>query len=701
MNLKPFIGLAATAMILMGGAIGTPADILELVSGSVIENCFVRDEGTQITVWTSLDDVGGPPKVYPRSAVKGWKVQRAEAWDRKPNKPDLTISFIEITPKLAGLHGRVQYDKYGRPWIAGDSPLLVDIGERKFTDPEGAVRKLKLKYEPGEPLTLTAHVKNIGFADARPFGIEWLIDGRQVARDSYDQPLAEMGEATFTLKWDWQAGFHNVTVRIVADQPEIATINNEATDALWAFAFTFTVSRGRVDAWHQFRSAYGTFSFEDFYRWHVDIMNLLFERSIWPATPEGIKARVRLDRIVYADSVKDNTAQVDGQQLGPFAADGIRYDQGGWVWNDSNEELKTGVWVQTDHTWRNQTEWSLPHELGHQLGLVDWYALDYPGHENHVWPDNGEKVTHFMRYPVQMMHWHGPQPYGEADAAYLNATIDKPRGHFGDVYFANPRECFLHIVDINGQGLPEAKVEIFQRGVVVDPAGPIGTDHGVKYFSVVEDGDFYTPPISKDAVAVGVTDATGMFRLPNRPVKEVRTLNGFHRRDNPFGNMNVVGQRSLMLARVTKQDRVCYFWLEGHDFVTAWFRGHRDRHVMTVKTPYASVDSPPAPADVSVERVDGDHVRVSWARPRKLRERNYLDEPIGYRVYRRIGNDGIKDRPWFPVATVGPDQTRFTVDMRECPKDIYWFKPRTQRFGVTTIAASSVESELSEVLLEE
>lgn len=689
--------LFALSMLLTPPA--ATSDTLKLADGTVIEDCYVRDEGVQLTVWTDLDNVGTPPKVYRRNAVDSWEVKRDPAWDERPNLPDLTLTYIEVTPKLAGLHGRVQYDKFGRAWIAGDSPKLIDLGDEKFTNPQGAVKNLKLSYKPGEELTLTAHVKNIGFKAAQPFEVVWLIDDQVVGRDRYDQSLAEMDETTFVLKWNWQAGFHEVTFRIVADEPEIAKINNEATDPLWAFTFTYVVSNGRVDAWHQFRSAYGTFSFEDFYRWHIDIMNLLFEHSVYPAAPQGCQARVRLDRIIYADHVKDNTPHIDGAPRSLFAGDGIRYDQGGWVWNDSPQEIETGQWNQTDPDWRNRTEWSLPHELGHQLGLVDWYALDYAGADHHVWPDNGEQVTHFMRHPVQMMHWHGPQPYGEVDAAYLNHTIDKPRGYFGDFYFQNPRECYLQVFDINGRPLPDAKVAIYQRGTKVDTSKPPGDDEGVQYYHVIEDGDFYGPPTSKHPVIVGQTNDRGVLRLPNRPAAEVITLNGFHRKNNPWGNMNVVGPRNLMMVKVTKDDHTCFFWLEQHDFVAAWFRGEKDRYVTPLHTTCGSTASPPAPVEVQVARINADRVQVTWAAPEQ-RDQHYLDNVIGYKVYRRVGNDGLDDRPWFPVATVGPQTHKVLVNLKELPEDVYWFKPRTERFAVTSLGALSIESELIPHVLE-
>ncbi len=682
------------------------ADTLELTDGTRIENCYLRDEGTRLLVWESMRDVGAGAREYPRSAIKGYKIERGEEWDRKPELPDLSVTYIEMNPKLAGLHGAVQYDAFGRPRIAGPA-AIKNVEDEPYLNPQKAVEGIKLNYEAGEEITLTAHVKNVGFAESAPFNWAWLIDDRPVQEGRCEERLGEMEEMTFTLKWNWQEGRHHVTFTVDPDDDEIAIINNEIRDPLWGWGLVYIVNPGRVAAWHEFRSAYGTFSFEDFYRWHIGIMNRLFAESVWPSSPDGVVARVRLDRIVYTQ----DTQNPDRVRLGD---DGLRYDQGAWAWVDQPQELSEGKWIQIDKQWRNQTEWSLPHELGHQLGLIDWYNLDYEGHAGHVVPDNGEKIAHFMRHPVQMMHWHGPQVFGEADAGYLNATWDKPRGHFGDYLFAIPRDVSLRITDINGQGLPNALVEVFQRGVVVaDDAVPV-ENAGVRYLPVVEDGNF-NHPASSDPVIVGRTDEQGVMRLPNRPVEEVRTLNGFERRPNPFGNLNVVGQRGLMLVRVTPGvggglGRVqpgakrpadsealmpAHFWLDIHQFNTAWFRGHRDAWELTLQTMLGSVDSPPPPRAVSLDRVDEHRVRVRWSAPETVHEQQYLNRVIGYRVYRRIGNQGLNDRPWFPLATLGPEAREAIIDLRNLPDDYYWYAKDTSRFGVTSLGDCSIQSELT------
>lgn len=681
--MRAFPAALIAALLALGLSVAS-ADTLELKDGRSFADCYVRDEGVRLLVWTDLADVGSDNyKTFKRSELKEYKIERNEEWDARPNLPDLSVTFIEMNPKLAGLHGRVDYDMWGRPILKG-GPIL-DLGEQTAMKPEEAVRNLKLSYAPGEEVTLTAHVKNVGFAAAKPFDYVWKIDGKQVAAGKCAKSLKEMEETSFQIKWKWEEGFHHVSFELVTSQSEIASINNQASDPLWGWPFTFTVHKGRVDAWHQNRTAYGTFSFEDFYRWHIDIMNLLFANSIFPSSPQGIKARVRLDRINYADDI-------DSAVAGLVSPDGIRYDQGGWNWLDDQDRDKN--WQPPTREWRNQTEWSLPHELGHQLGLTDWYFLDYGGADYHVWPDNGEKITHFQNHPMQMMHWHGPHLYGEVDAGYLNDTWDKPRGHFGDYYFAIPQQCFLRIVDVNGIGVPGAEVEVFQRGVVVDASGAAGEDHGVKFYPVIEDGNFDVP-LSRDAVIRGVTDSEGIIRLPNRPVKEVRTYNGYHRKPNPFGNINVVGQRGELLVKVTKHDRPAYFWLEIYDFNVAWYRGHRDSHTIVLKTPYGSPRSPLRPANVTFEPVDDNHVKVTWQAPEVVREQQYLDRVIGYRVYRRIGSDCLNDRPWFAVATLGPDERECIVDLTQRPDDTYW-SSRTNRFAVSSLGELSVESELVE-----
>lgn len=664
------------------------ADVIMFTDGRVLRDAYIRDEGVRFAVWENLAQVSGAPKYYRRDEVKSFEIQRGAAWDAHPNLPDLSVVFIEVNPKLAGLHGKVNYDSLGRPTL-GNSPLIPDLGERIFMNPEEAAKNLKLSYKSGEVLTLTANVRNVGFAEAAPFSYEWKIDGAVVAKGRYASRLKEMQFAKFEHKWAYQPGAHHVSFTLTPTTPEISVNNNSITDPLWGMGLVYIVHNGRVAAWHKNRTGFGTFSFEDWYRWHIELMNLIFENSIWPSAPYGIRARVRLDRIVYVDGGVEKAAQ------GLFQSDGIRYDQGNWTWIDDDD--KKGNWKEPEKQWRNSTEWSLPHELGHQLGLTDLYGLDYPGDENHVMADNGDKIGHFMTYPNQMMHWHGPHLYGELDAGYLNKTWDKPRGYFGDFYFQLPKDVYLRIVDVNGEPVASAEVELFQRGAEVDASKNMHDAGGVMWADVIEDGN-YDKPVSKLAVIKGTTNADGIMHLPNRPVAPVATLNGYERKPNPFGNINVVGNRGLLLVKVKAPDsEPVYFWIEIFTLNVAYLRGHEDKYTITFNTPFRSDDSPKPPTNVRIEKVDERHAKLRWAAPDTSLEPNYLSKFVGFRVYRRQTSDGLETRPWVPLATVGPQTREFIVDLQAFPEDHYW-NSKVNRFAVSSIGFNGKQSELVQML---
>ena len=281
-------------------------------------------------------------------------------------------------------------------------------------------------------------------------------------------------------------------------------------------------------------------------------------------------------------------------------------------------------------------------------------------------------------------------------------TWNKPRGHFGDYYFAIPDENFLQILDINGKAMPNVRVECFQRGTEVDPAGKAETEQGVTWYPVIEDDNF-GKPCSKLPVIAGNTDANGVIRLPNRPAFEVKTLNGYHRKANPWGNIDVVGGRGLMLVKVTKDNKVAYFYLEAIDYALGWYTGHKDKFTVNLQTPFGSADSPNPPGNVQWVYTDSTkkQVKVTWS-PAGARERHYQQMPIAYRVYRRIGDMGLNDKPWYAVATLNPNpnvnQNSFEaiIDLDKTNvHDIVWFTS-TQRFGVTTVAELGIQSELAQ-----
>jgi hypothetical protein len=630
--------------------------------------------------------VGQPPEAFPRSAVKSYQIERGPEWDRKPDLPDLSVTFIEVDPKNYSLHGRIQVDQFGRPLPTG-APVLKSQGIRDYMEPNKIIEGVHTNYRPGEELTFTAHVKNVGFAPAGPFRYTCLVDDEPILEGRFTDALNENQEVTFAAKWKWRTGQHTVRFRIEPEQPEIATINNETAAPLWGWGLIYIVNPGRVAAWRECRNAYGTFSWEDYYRWHIDLMNQLFADSVYPAAPEGIKARVRLDRIVYA-------TDVPAAEQARWKENGLADDQGARVWHDSPEELASGKWAPPEHAARNQTEWTLLHDLGHELGLPDYQTLDYAGAEPHVAPDTGDKIGHLRAVP------HTNDVPSRAVAIWrgrcrlFELSIDKPRGNRGDMFFALPRILAVRLTDMSGRGVPGAFVEFFQRGVVVEHEKQAGGIEDLKYWSVVEDGNF-DHPVSAYPVMTGRSDPGGVVRLIPRPAESIRTLNGFQRRLNGFGNIDPEGKRGLMLVRVTKDDRQAHFWLDITEAITAWFRGEQEYYEFALQTPFGSLGAPPAPRDVKAERKGGHEVLKTWRR----RQPNASNIPqpslvIGCTAELATEVSTTRRGSGCRLASQG---LSVTVDMRQFP--VKFEHGSVVRLGVASAGECSNVSELVEVVL--
>ncbi len=106
---------------------------------------------------------------YPRHEIDSFTVSRGEEWDAHLSLP-LSVTFIEMSPMLAGLHGIVNYDETGAPTINADIPATRP---KQATDPPS---NRKSSLEPDELRTRRgdradrSRLRNMGFATAGPFG---------------------------------------------------------------------------------------------------------------------------------------------------------------------------------------------------------------------------------------------------------------------------------------------------------------------------------------------------------------------------------------------------------------------------------------------------------------------------------------------------------------------------------------------------
>ncbi len=51
-----------------------------------------------------------------------------------------------------------------------------------------------MKYNVGEEITFTAHVKNLGFADSKSFKYRWFVDDKEKSNGSYDKAIKELAK---------------------------------------------------------------------------------------------------------------------------------------------------------------------------------------------------------------------------------------------------------------------------------------------------------------------------------------------------------------------------------------------------------------------------------------------------------------------------------------------------------------------------
>lgn len=683
------------------------ADEIRFKNGEEIKDCLVRDEGRIMRVWLSREEFPDRSIVHPRDDVEHFRIRRSPEWDDHEMIQDLSVTHIELSPPLIGLHGVYHYDKYGAPSLKAREGCAVagriereaaraalpDLGDANRLNPEKVVEGLKLSYEPGEELTLVGHVKNTGFARAEPFDYVWELNGEKIGEGRCGRSLEEMEIAKFEKKFKWPGGHPVVRFKVIPGRDEIARFNDERKEDLSGWAFDYTVTHRRIAYSHQHRNTLGSFSWEDYYQWHLDIMNQLFAESIYPAFPRGIESRVRLNRIFYLDEVEDGT--IDDKVVGE---DGLIRNQGAWHFRD-NEREKKGEWWRPDGNFNGcVTEWSLPHELGHQLGLIDLYNFDYHGREGFPVAGRAEplRFSHFFRHPRVMMHWHGPHLFHEVHAEYLMRTRGAPRGAFGDFIFHVPDRCFIQVLDVNSRPVPDAEVLIYQRGTEVIPGSLHRESTGVEWWDVEEVGRFEpffsNPP---RPVIRGFTDRSGFMELPNRPVHPVRTLNGYERRPNPFGNMNVVGQRGLMLALVSKGGRTNPFFLELIDFNLACIRGRKDRYVQTLKGDFPSIDGPPPPACARLEFFDEGKWRMHWKMPDVGKDTSNRSVHR-FRIYRRTANEGMNFDPWDPVATKTADaQSHDLPPFPPNPSQAVGVKRHA--YGITSVNERGVESGVKEL----
>jgi len=504
-------------------------------------------------------------RIIPRREIQKMTLAWADPTPRKPDLADLDVTYIERLPRYRSNHGNVGYDPK-----------------------EKGVYLLKPNSDPlwppkGTKATFKGHIVNKGPVESRPFKYEWLIDGKKKAGETH-KGLKGAEEIVLDFEWRWQEGAHTVTLKVVPEGDDFCAWNNSHTDRTDSLGFCIVASKSAYDGFNGALGMVESFSYEDWVQRHLEVMNFLFAASVHSGSPEGCFERVRVDMMAtYADSEypqKSEKTAADEQ--------GYALHEGKWGFSP---------WDKYD--WRAvNIDWGLIHELGHQLGLIDYYTLDFWRYAIFARDRKGDLIDVGYSYPeMGMMRSHGPHPFEEASAIALNWERGKHRGYYGDYLFSVPQECGLRILDASGRGLPDAEVRIFRRmaGVHTEDAARVR--------------------IPENPVFEGRTDAEGVFMLPNeKPPFEFTTGNGFTRGPSPFGDALVICDTGLMLIEIWKGDRRDAHFTDVTQFEIARGRGHVKKFLKDIPTILPGDADKVKPPKMLPLDTDGwcDRIKVRW-----------------------------------------------------------------------------------------
>ena len=531
----------------------------------------------------------------------------------KPDLPDLNVCTISRLPRYPGYVLKYQPVEGSQgEWM----PFVADPETGEAITDEAKIKAIKRWPDEGEEVTFRALVANHGTQPTGPFKYTWYIDGlpvEQGTHDSLDGPalftdeweetdiaglpfkLAKRVEGTtcfLEMKWAWRNGRHYVRLDLDGDDAitEICEVNNDLMDATNACSFVMVTDAYTYNTLAEVENHWKSYNFDDILKYHRAQMHRKFKASVSEFAPFGILEEIRID-VLYV--------QAEGEERDRIATVKLK---GGW---DSHWDF-TGYAKRDDpehkYWFATSQDWGLPHELGHQLGLIDYYCLDTEGGDggNLVTDANGDPIllSHFTGM-IGMMRGHGDVRYSEVSAAALNSQIGRRRGYFGDYLWALPAQNTLRLLDFDGKPVPGAKLRIFQhKGRFVDPT----------------------------VIYEGATDENGEYALKNRDCFRFKTDRGYEIKPNPWGQINVVGTNGVFFIEVTARNCTDYAWIEITRMNVEYLRGNTERATYDIPTIIPGANATSAPDVKTVQDADGQ-MKLVW-------------QPIGtgetYAVYQRV-----------------------------------------------------------------
>ena len=498
----------------------------------------------------------------------------ASALAQLPNLPDLDVTYIQRIPRNVGVgfnypddipmpvctclsqpqpgRGPFTYHPGGGKWLG--NPAAKDDPNKPLTEVGKMQESCQHWPKPGQTVTFIGHVINHGGAAAPPGPYVFLMDGKPIAKGELAE-LAPGQEATPSCEWKWRKGDHWVEFRLTPKSKEICDKNNSRKEMTTAIALTLkAASRAVYDAFNKTPNQTGSYSFEDWAQYHIDVWNDNLARAVYPITPKGVTERIRLDGVYPPDSPDITRRQSEGEFYTNWTFD--------WTLDDIPRYAK-GV------------DNGLIHELCHQCGIIDLYTMGLTQVDNIARRDDGKFVNIGYYHNVGGLMGPGVPTrkgtfFSEHEAGAFQAMKGWPRWGYGIYLFDIPKQNVVRVLDNRGRPIAGAKVLLYQQG----------TDTQLGRI----------PPLNYAA------DPKGEIKLG----------------DFPFAKLHVVGISAVLMLEIRAYGQVEYHCLDVTQMNLAYWRGKKDRATYEMRTAIAPDGAPAAPQRLEARLISEKKTRLAW-----------------------------------------------------------------------------------------
>lgn len=494
---------------------------------------------------------------------------------------DLNVTFIERTPRYLRYHDD-GVKAYERKPYRDDNPGIMKYPQN------GGTQKFPKK---GDMMTYTAHVKNSGFQSyTGPLEYVWRYNGSVIEKGTKTVSLKPEQSIELAIKRPWTSELGDLRdekLELEIDPAgkinEITKNNNAQSKYCKARSWKYWVEKKAYDFQKQYLNAYGSYSYEDYLKWHENVWNETYlDKSRFDGlAPDGARMRISLDDIeIVADGrLGGGIHRLDDKP--DFHFDG----EWGTEWVKGKDAENPDVVKNIQNFMRGQRillEGSLIHEATHQvLGDFDEYWSNIepsepnnPNGKNKVKDGGSTYITRGAMYGYSgLMGGDDTRPnpfYMENTGLYaahsiigFNANTPYRNGFFGEWQYDLPRSVSVRLLAADGTPLPGALVKEWQ-------------------FSG-------TQILDKNVVASGLkADSAGVLKLPDQDSGEatdVTTATGHTMlKKNPFGRIEVVGTNTILLLKVQAYGQTDYRFINIMELNKAYAKGYRDRYTLDVRT---------------------------------------------------------------------------------------------------------------------